>query len=206
VFSTQEGVDPIGACVGQRGTRVQTIMAELGGEKVDIIEWSDDPVKFISNSLSPAKIISVQLNEAEKEARVAVLEDQLSLAIGRAGQNVRLAARLTAWKIDIIGEKMGDDGELKETEVSASASPSETQEGPDSPPEEDTAVGREVERVAADTIEGASEERLEEMAEREQPALATDTVAAAAGIVPEGEGPSDADIEEDTGLGTRGNS
>lgn len=106
VFSTQDGVDPIGACVGQKGTRVQTVMAELGGEKIDIIEWNEDSVKFIANSLSPAKILNVQLNEEEKAANVGVLEDQLSLAIGKAGQNVRLAARLTGWKIDINGEKI----------------------------------------------------------------------------------------------------
>lgn len=105
VTSLQEGVDPIGACVGQRGTRVQTVMGELGGEKIDIIEWSEDPVKFIANSLSPAKILNVTLNEETKEAKVGAMEDQLSLAIGKAGQNVRLAARLTGWKIDIAGDK-----------------------------------------------------------------------------------------------------
>ncbi|MBP9686780.1 MAG: transcription termination/antitermination protein NusA [Candidatus Doudnabacteria bacterium] len=109
VFSTQEGIDPIGACVGQKGTRVQTVMAELGGEKIDIIEWSEDPVKFIANALSPAKILNVQLHEEEKSANVGVLEDQLSLAIGKAGQNVRLAARLTGWKIDINGEKIAGE-------------------------------------------------------------------------------------------------
>ncbi len=117
VVSTQDGIDPIGACVGQKGTRVQTIMAELGGEKIDIIEWSEDPVKFIANSLSPAKIINVQLDMEEKEAKVGVLEDQLSLAIGKAGQNVRLAARLTAWKIDINQENIGG-GEASEGEES----------------------------------------------------------------------------------------
>jgi N utilization substance protein A len=106
VISTQDGIDPIGSCVGQRGSRVQTVMAELGGEKIDIIEFSDDQVKFIANALSPAKILNVQLDEASKEAKVGVLEDQLSLAIGKAGQNVRLAARLTGWKIDINGEKI----------------------------------------------------------------------------------------------------
>src|SRR6476469_814935 len=79
VASMQEGIDPIGACVGQKGTRVQTVMAELGGEKIDIIEWSEDPVKFIANALSPAKILNVQVNEEAKEAKVGVLEDQLSL-------------------------------------------------------------------------------------------------------------------------------
>ncbi len=106
VSSNQDGIDPIGSCVGQKGSRVQTVMAELGGEKIDIIEWSEDPVKLIANSLSPAKILNVQLNEDAKEATVGVLEDQLSLAIGKAGQNVRLAARLTGWKIDINGEKI----------------------------------------------------------------------------------------------------
>lgn len=117
VFSNQDGIDPIGSCVGQKGSRVQTVMAELGGEKIDIIEWSEDPVKFIANSLSPAKIINVQLNEEDKEAKVGVLEDQLSLAIGKAGQNVRLAARLTGWKIDINGEKIeGASAEEASTE------------------------------------------------------------------------------------------
>ena len=106
VWSSQDGVDPIGACVGQRGTRVQVIMQELSGEKIDIISWSEDTVKFIANALSPAKIVNVTLKEDTKEAKVGVLEDQLSLAIGKAGQNVRLAARLTGWKIDIGEEKI----------------------------------------------------------------------------------------------------
>ncbi len=109
VIANQDGIDPIGACVGQKGSRVQTVMGELGGEKIDIIEYSDDQVKFIANSLSPAKILNVQLDEENKEAKVGVMEDQLSLAIGKAGQNVRLAARLTGWKIDISGEKIGGD-------------------------------------------------------------------------------------------------
>lgn len=121
VFSTQDGIDPIGACVGQRGTRVQTVMAEISGEKIDIIEWDEDPVKFIANALSPAKILNVQLDMEEKSAKVGVLEDQLSLAIGKAGQNVRLAARLTGWKIDINGEKITPEGEVEagESEVVA---------------------------------------------------------------------------------------
>ncbi|HYF05256.1 MAG TPA: transcription termination factor NusA [Patescibacteria group bacterium] len=107
VVSNQDTIDPIGACVGQKGSRVNTIINELGGnEKVDIIEWSEDPVKFIANALSPAKILNVQIDFEEKVAVVSVLEDQLSLAIGKAGQNVRLAARLTGWKIDIKTEKL----------------------------------------------------------------------------------------------------
>ncbi len=104
VVSVEDGVDAIGACVGQRGTRVQAIINELGGEKVDIIEWSKDPAKFIGNSLSPAKVINVEVKEKEKIALVQVPEDQLSLAIGKQGQNVRLAAKLTGWKIDILTE------------------------------------------------------------------------------------------------------
>ncbi len=116
VFSNQDGIDPIGACVGQRGTRVQTVMNELGGEKIDIIEWNDDPIKLIANALSPAKILNVQLDMEEKSARVGVLEDQLSLVIGKSGQNVRLAARLTGWKIDINGEKVSPEGEVEKGE------------------------------------------------------------------------------------------
>ncbi len=101
VFSVDEHIDPVGSCVGQRGVRVNTVMSELGGEKIDIIEWSDDAQKFIIEALAPAKILSVQLREEEKRASVTVNEDQLSLAIGKGGQNARLAAKLTGWKIDI---------------------------------------------------------------------------------------------------------
>jgi N utilization substance protein A len=103
VFSKEEGVDPIGSCVGQKGTRVQAIIDELGGEKIDIIEWSDKAEKFIAAALSPAKVLAVELNEKNKESVVKVPEDQLSLAIGKQGQNVRLAAKLTGWKIDVVG-------------------------------------------------------------------------------------------------------
>lgn len=123
VMSSQEGIDPIGACVGQKGTRVQTVMGELGGEKIDIIEWSEDPVKYIANSLSPAKIVNVQLDMEEQTAQVGVLEDQLSLAIGKSGQNVRLAARLTNWKIDIASEG-GTSANTEESENSESVSES----------------------------------------------------------------------------------
>lgn len=102
VWTEQEGVDPIGSCVGQRGTRVQTIISELSGEKIDIVLWDADVTKFITNALAPAKVISVITKEKEKEATVEVMEDQMSLAIGKAGQNVRLAAKLTGWKIDVV--------------------------------------------------------------------------------------------------------
>ena len=104
VFTEDDSIDPIGSCVGQKGTRVQTVKAELGGENIDIVVWDDDPVKYISNALAPAKIANVKLDTEEQEASVEVEEDQLSLAIGKEGQNVRLAAKLTGWKIDIVKE------------------------------------------------------------------------------------------------------
>ncbi|MFN7088435.1 MAG: transcription termination factor NusA, partial [Candidatus Paceibacteria bacterium] len=100
VASNDEAIDPIGACVGQKGTRVAAVINELGGEKIDIINWSDDPAKFIENALLPAKVLDVQIRPGH-EARVFVMPDQLSLAIGKGGQNVRLAARLTGWKIEV---------------------------------------------------------------------------------------------------------
>ena len=103
VLTNDEKVDPIGACVGQRGIRVSTVTNELAGEKIDIIEWSSDPGTFVAAALSPAKIIDIKVNEEEKRAKVIVAEDQLSLAIGKGGQNVRLAAKLTGWRIDIEG-------------------------------------------------------------------------------------------------------
>ncbi|MBI5404694.1 MAG: transcription termination/antitermination protein NusA [Candidatus Kerfeldbacteria bacterium] len=121
VFSSQKNIDPVGSCVGQRGTRVQTVISELGGEKIDIIEWSDDPVKFISNALSPAKILSIKTNLDEQSAIAEVREDQMSLAIGRGGQNVRLAAKLTGWKIDIVGEGQNLEDRMKEREALAAA-------------------------------------------------------------------------------------
>lgn len=102
IYTDSENIDPVGSCVGQRGVRIQTIINELGGEKVDIIEYNEDPAKFIANSLAPAKIMGIDIDEPNKKAVVKVEEDKLSLAIGKSGQNVRLAARLTGWKIDII--------------------------------------------------------------------------------------------------------
>ena len=101
VSATQAGVDPVGACVGVKGMRIQAIVKELHDEKIDIIEWNTDPVIYISKAISPARVSGVYLNEAEKTATVVVMEDQLSLAIGRDGQNARLAAKLTSWRIDI---------------------------------------------------------------------------------------------------------
>jgi len=104
VFSNKKDVDAVGACVGMRGIRVQSIVQELRGEKIDIIEWSDDPAIYVKNALSPAKVSSVNVNATDKSIKVIVADDQLSLAIGRKGQNVKLAVKLLHWKIDIKSE------------------------------------------------------------------------------------------------------
>jgi transcription termination/antitermination protein NusA len=101
VTARQEGIDPVGSCVGMRGVRIQNIVNELNGEKIDVVQWSSDPKEFIANALSPAQVVEVQLREDEHAATVIVPDKQLSLAIGKEGQNVRLAAKLTGWRIDI---------------------------------------------------------------------------------------------------------
>ncbi len=111
VFSNDDHIDPVGSCVGQKGTRVNTVTQELSGEKIDIIPWLEDPKQFVSNSLSPAKVISIVVEEKEHKAIVEVAEDQLSLAIGKGGQNVRLAAKLTGWRIDIKAHGAPKDAE-----------------------------------------------------------------------------------------------
>lgn len=111
VHSNDEDVDPVGSCVGLKGMRVQAIVNELRNEKIDIVKWSADPAKYIANALSPAQVLSVAVNEEEKISRVIVPDEHLSLAIGKEGQNARLAAKLTGWKIDIKSEsQIGDDG------------------------------------------------------------------------------------------------
>jgi transcription termination/antitermination protein NusA len=101
VVAKQEGIDPVGSCVGMRGVRIQNIVNELGGEKIDVVQWSPDAAAFVANALSPAQVIGVEINEEDKTATVTVPERQLSLAIGKEGQNARLAAKLTGWRIDI---------------------------------------------------------------------------------------------------------
>ncbi len=120
VHSNDEHIDPVGSCVGQKGSRVNTITQELGGEKIDIIPWSEDPKVFVSNALSPAKVLSIDVNEKDHKATIEVTDDQLSLAIGKGGQNVRLAAKLTGWRIDIKGngkELATTDGEEVEIAI-----------------------------------------------------------------------------------------
>ncbi len=132
VMSTNDHIDPIGSCVGQRGVRVSTVMSELGGEKIDLILWSEDAKKFIEDSLSPAQVQSVVLDEEKHQATITVAPDQQSLAIGRGGQNVRLAAKLTGWKLDIVGGALEvavatEDGEIKieETPATLEVAPTE---------------------------------------------------------------------------------
>lgn len=125
VASTDPHVDPVGSLVGQRGVRVSTVTSELGGEKIDIIEWNEDAKNFIEEALSPARVLKVDLDDAEHKATISVADDQQSLAIGRGGQNVRLAAKLTGWRIDIqsVGGKLADEAVGKDAPNPADIAP-----------------------------------------------------------------------------------
>ncbi len=129
VISTSDDIDPVGACIGARGSRIQNVLAELRNEKIDIVRYSEDPVDYISNALSPAEILTVALfnDEHGKRAEVAVAPDQLSLAIGRGGQNVRLAAKLTGWKIDIKGANGGSSNSAEAPAATEEAAETETE-------------------------------------------------------------------------------
>ena len=129
VWSADENVDPIGACVGPKGARVNNVVAELGSEKIDIIKYSDDPAAFVAAALSPADVLSVQPLEGSKSCRVAVPDDQLSLAIGKEGQNARLAAKLTGYKIDIKAESAVHEWEEEDAALAEQAALA--QEAPD---------------------------------------------------------------------------
>ncbi|ATY84989.1 transcription termination/antitermination protein NusA [Kyrpidia spormannii] len=134
VFSRKPEVDPVGACVGPRGMRVQHVVAELHGEKVDIVKWSEDPEEFVKNALSPAKVVSVEIAEDERVARVIVPDYQLSLAIGKEGQNARLAAKLTGWKIDIKSESQVEANQAAASEEAREPEESEEWSSPDGEP------------------------------------------------------------------------
>src|SRR3990172_3124275 len=121
VSAKQEGIDPVGCCVGLRGIRIQNIVSELNGEKIDVVLWSPEPANFIANALSPAQILSVGLNKDDGVATVVVPDRQLSLAIGREGQNVRLAAKLTGWRIDIKAASAVEAEKAREAEALAAA-------------------------------------------------------------------------------------
>lgn len=196
VITHDEHIDPVGALVGQRGVRVSTITSELAGEKIDIIEWSEDPAEFIEEALSPAKVVDIKINtesDIEKHVKVQVTEDQLSLAIGKGGQNVRLAAKLTGWKIDIEAvEGMDDEGNVipltkeevveetvvpvEETEVSEEATTDEsvakdTKEETEEKVPAETEVTAEVvvnEEVAKETEETEEKTEVAEEAKSEE--------------------------------------
>ena len=175
IWTDSDSIDPIGSCVGQKGGRIQTIINELSGERVDIVEYSDDPATFITNALSPAKVLNVDVDEEKKRASVKVSPDQFSLAIGKKGQNVRLSARLTGWKIDIMEHKeegeeeaavysseYAHDGtapeeikeETKEAEAAEETSSAESDEEP--------AEAQESEEVSEETEEDANTEEANE--------------------------------------------
>lgn len=117
IMATKPHIDALGACVGNRGQRINTIMSEINGEKIDLVPYSEDPLEYIANALSPAKVLSVEINESLKSSRVIVPDDKLSLAIGKGGQNVRLAARLTGWKIDVKPQSsVEENNEVKDVE------------------------------------------------------------------------------------------
>ena len=164
VSSRQDGLDPVGATVGQRGARVQAVVAELGGEKIDVIPWNDDPAVFVANALSPAQVLSVDIDEEHRIASVTVPERMLSLAIGREGQNARLAARLTGWRIDIRS-----DVSVAEARAAATAGGSST------PPP-----------AAADGTDGAGDDTATTEATAPEEAAEADAVPADTATVDEG--------------------
>lgn len=135
VYTDQEGLDPVGSCVGQRGTRVQAVLAEIGEEKIDIILWNDEIKQFIINALSPAKISNITLNKDERKAMIDVDPDQLSLAIGKNGQNVRLASKLTGWSIDIAKDAQEDKGSKAVSEETKTSQKETAQSTNDETPE-----------------------------------------------------------------------
>ena len=156
VVSNDSDIDPIGSCVGQKGTRVQAIIEELGGERIDIIEWSEKPEKLIASALSPAKVVKVELNEEEGTAVAYVEGDQLSLAIGQKGQNVRLAAKLTGWKIDVAEIEDKTKAKTKDAEKEKAEAPKEEVK----PTEKAEEVAEEA--TQDQPVQGAKKEKTEE--------------------------------------------
>ena len=154
VYSKDENVDALGACVGQNGYRVNVIVNELGGEKIDVINWSEDPKEFIAAALSPSKVLAVAINEAEQSAKIVVPDHQLSLAIGKEGQNARLSAKLTGWRIDIKSET-----QARETNFLAEDPVEETEDAA----EEMTEIMEE----SAEAVETAAEETAVEETQEE---------------------------------------
>ncbi len=180
VAAKQEGIDPVGCCVGLRGIRIQNIVSELNGEKIDVVMWNADLTGFIANALSPAHIMRVELNEEEQAATVIVPDKQLSLAIGKEGQNARLAAKLTGWRIDIKSSSTAEAEKVAETkkepkaaaveEVEAEMIEAEAVEAETIEPEEEQVITEEIPEEITATLESLeiSEEAVEEEAEEEE--------------------------------------
>jgi N utilization substance protein A len=193
VYSRERDVDPVGACVGMKGTRVQSIIRELRGEKIDIVEWSEDPILFVTNAISPAKVQRVSIvDEAEKVMEVIVEDKQLSLAIGKKGQNVRLAAKLTGWKIDIKSEE--DKRREVEAQFGELEAASEAEASVEAPAEEGSGEEQTADQEAAATVEAEAEgvESVEpsgtdEITRTESAHGAAEPAAVAAAETPEGE-------------------
>lgn len=163
VTTSDDMIDPIGSCIGQRGTRIQTVIRELGGEKVDVVLWDEDEGQYISNALSPAKVISVELDREQQLATVQVSPDQLSLAIGKGGQNVRLAAKLTSWKITV----MTPEGEIAaDSEVGDLTAVSPEEVAPEAPVEAEDAPTVEENPFESEGEEGKG--KREELVESEE--------------------------------------
>lgn len=168
VWTDEKGVDPVGACIGQRGVRIQTVISQLGGEKVDIIEWDEDPAKFVVNALSPAKIQSVEINKETKKAIVKIKEEHLSLAIGRAGQNVRLASRLAGYNIEIqtlVVEKAETKKELIEEEKDKTEEePTKKEEAkPKTKRIKKTKKAKKVEKIESEESKSADDKKVKEI-------------------------------------------
>jgi N utilization substance protein A len=181
VAAKQDGIDPVGCCVGLRGIRIQNIVSELSGEKIDVVQWSPDPAAYIANALSPAHIISVELNREEEAAAVIVPDKQLSLAIGKEGQNARLAAKLTGWRIDIKSASMAEAERIEKArlaaETAAAAAPEEAEAAVEEVPEAVAAEPKTVEPLPVEELPELPpleipEEPLVEEAVEEEPAQA----------------------------------
>ncbi|NLG28924.1 MAG: transcription termination/antitermination protein NusA [Chloroflexi bacterium] len=190
VSATQPGVDPVGSCVGMRGVRIQNIVNELNGEKIDVVAWSPDLATFISNALSPAKVVSVYMNQAEKSAKVIVPDKALSLAIGKEGQNARLAAKLTGWRIDIRSESDAAD-EIERLEAEAAAAAEQERERENARQAAAELLAQAEAGLAEEEAQAALEAEAEEVSPEAQPE------ALAAGQPAEGEdvGEPEADAE-----------
>jgi transcription termination/antitermination protein NusA len=184
VASRQEGLDPVGATVGQRGGRVQAVVAELGGEKIDVIPWDEDPAKFVANALSPAQVVSVSIDEENRIASVTVPERMLSLAIGREGQNARLAAKLTGWRIDIRSDQPAQPRPVDKTPAAADETPAAADETPAATDE--TPAAADEAPAAADEAPAAADETQAEAEPSTEPEPAPE---AADAVAPAAKGP-----------------